>query len=238
MRLRQRPPILTLLMLAVLLPAPAGCGLIGGPRNSANIELRKENQALRDQVATLERQREQDAAVIRSQQGPAATSRPVLPREQLGRLFTTHDIKLFRLTGGADLDPRRPGHEGLKVHVTPLDGDGDPIKAAGAFTVEAFDVAAEGGPAKVGTWAFDLDAARRGWTAVLNRYNYVLTCPWQSTPPRGGSLHVVVTFVDELTGGTFKKSVDVTVDVRGAEGPSTAPAPGPEPAPEPEDTTR
>jgi hypothetical protein len=224
---RRRPPLVPLLILGALLPAPGGCGLIGGPRNSANIELRKENQTLRDQVATLERQVQENAAVIRSREEASGTLQ-TLPRERLGRLFTTHDVKLGRLTGGADLDPRRPGHEGLKVYVTPTDGDGDPLKAAGAFTVEAFDVAAAGGPARVGAWAFDVEAARRQWSSVLNRYNYVLTCPWQSPPPRGGSLHVVVTFVDELTGGTFKKSVDVTVEAPAGEAPATAPATAPD----------
>lgn len=205
------PPARLLLALGALSLTCGGCGLIGGPRNTANIELRKENQSLRDKVAVMERQAEAAAAAIRSHEAEVG-SLPTLPGERLGKLFTTHDIKLGRLTAGADLDPQKPGHEGLKIYVTPLDGDGDPLKAAGAFTIEAFDLA-RGEGAKVGTWTFDVDAARRQWSSVLNRYNYVLTCPWQQqTLPTGGNLHVVVTFVDELTRGTFKKSVDVAVD--------------------------
>lgn len=197
-----------LLVLSVAL-ASGGCGLIGGPRNTANIDLRKENQALRDKVDDLERQAVADAAMIQSHQEKVGTV-PTLPRERLATLFTTHGIRLGKLTGAADLDSRQRGDEGLKVYVTPSDGAGDRLKAAGSFTVEAFDLSRDDG-AKIGTWTFDLEAARKAWSSVFTRYEYVLTCPWQ-TPPAGGSLHVVVTFVDELTQGTFRKSVDVTVE--------------------------
>ena len=211
---------LTLLIVSCFASASSGCGLIGGPRNTANIQLRKENQDLRNQIAALERQAQADAAVIRSRDAKVGTL-PTLPRERISNLFTTHDITLGRLTGGADLDPQQPGHEGLKVYLIPIDGDGDPLKAAGVITVEAFDLSREERP-KIGSWTFDLEAGRRQWTSVLNRYNYVLTCPWQEAPPTGGSLHVEVTFVDELTRGRFKKSADVTVEV--PPGPTTSPA--------------
>lgn len=222
----QRPTRLLLLVPALLglALASGGCGLIGGPRNTANIELRKENQTLRDRVAELERQAAADAATIRSHEQSIGTL-PTLPRERLDRLFTTHGIKLGRLTGGADLDPTKPGDEGLKVYVTPIDGDGDQFKAAGEFTVEAFVMSGAAPGAKVGTWTFDAAAARSQWMSVLNRYNYVLKCPWQ-TPPPGRSLHIEVTFVDALTQATFKETVDVTVDLppEASTGPATAPA--------------
>jgi hypothetical protein len=204
-----------------LTPALGGCFLIKNP-DKANIALRKENQEQAARIAELERQAAGDAAMIRSLQDRAGTL-PTLPYERLQRLFTTHDLQLGRLTGGADLDPGKPGHEGLKVYPAPLDQAGDPIKAAGAFTVEAFDLA-RGEGSKIGTWTFDLTQARDTWTSVLNRYNYVLTCPWQ-TPPQGADLHIVVTFVDELTQVTFKKTVDAKVDVPPSQpAPSTAPA--------------
>ena len=219
----------TLLLLFGMLSHSGGCGLIGGPRNTANIDLRKENQALAAKVAELERLRQADAAAILSHEDEVGTL-PTLPRERLDRLFTTHGIKLGRLTGGADLDPKRPGHEGLKVYVTPTDGSGDQLKAAGAITVEAFDLSREqGAGAKVGAWSFDVDATRRAWSSVLNRYNYVLTCEWQ-TPPAGGSLHVVVTFADELTQGVFKKAVDVTVEPPPASSPAVSAEPTTTPA--------
>ena len=202
------PRMLQFALLACCLPALGGCFLFKSP-DKANIELRKKNQELETRVAELERKSAGDAAMIDSLQNRAG-SLPTLPRERLAKLFTTHDITLGKLTGGADLDAAKPGQEGLKVYVTPLDETGDPIKAAGLFTVEAFDLSRDQKP-KIGTWTFDAEATRQAWSSVLNRYNYVLTLPWQ-TPPTGDSLHLEVTFTDELTQARFKKAVDVPVE--------------------------
>src|SRR5258706_13668578 len=85
-----------------------------GSPNSANIILRKQNQDLQEQIATLTRAREADAATIRGLQERIGTV-PTLSQERLEKLFTTHGIKLGRLTGGADLDLNKPGDEGIKV---------------------------------------------------------------------------------------------------------------------------
>lgn len=197
-----------LLLLACLAPALGGCSLFKKP-SKANIDLRKQNQDLQAKIDELNRQHTADEASITTLQDKSGTL-PTLPRERLARLFTTHDLKLERLTGGADLDPSKPGQEGLKIYVAPLDQAGDPIKAAGAFTIDAFDLSGGPAPKKIGTWTFGVDVAQEHWTSVLNRYNYVLPCPWQ-TAPSGSNVHIEVTFLDELTQTRFKKSVDVTV---------------------------
>lgn len=193
---------------SLLCGGAGGCSLLKKP-NKANIELRKQNQELQTRVKDLEMQHEGDVSRIHGFEQKAGTL-PTLPEERLAKLFTTHDLKLGKLTGGADLDPAKPGQEGLKVHATPIDQAGDPLKAAGSFTVEAVDVSGTQ-PAVVGKWTFDAAASSQAWTSVLNRYEYVLTCPWQS-PPAGSSLHLSVTFIDELTQGKFTKTIDVTVE--------------------------
>jgi hypothetical protein len=126
------------LVLVVL--ALSGCG----SPNVASIEVRKKNQDLREEVESLKRAREGDAATIKALQGKVGTV-PTLPEDRLAKLFTVHGLKLGRLTGGADLDREKPGDEGLKVYATPTDDEGEAFKAAGSFTVEAFDLA-DGGP--------------------------------------------------------------------------------------------
>ena len=88
-------------------------------------------------------------------------------------------------TAGTDTDqlaivfsPAKPGDEGLRVFVTPTDDAGDALKAAGVFTVEAFDLAGPQ-PVKLGTWTFDLAASRKLWSSFFNRFHYTLPCPWQ-----------------------------------------------------------
>jgi hypothetical protein len=182
----------------------AGCG----SPNVPSIAVRKENQALKNQVATLQRAREADAATIRSLESRGATTVPSLPAARLENLFTTHGLRLGRLTGGADLDRGKPGDEGLKVYATPTDDEGEPFKAAGSFTVEAFDLAAK--EPHVGRWTFDTRTSRDAWIGAMLARAFVLTCPWQ-TPPQHAELTVKVTFHDELTGREFHEQKVVNI---------------------------
>ena len=187
----------------VLLFFSLACGSPSG----ANITLRKQNQDLRDRIATLTTAREADAATIKGLQEKVGFL-PTLPQARLEKLFTVHGIKLGRLTGGADLDRAKPGDEGLKIYAYPTDDDGESFKAAGSFVVEAFDLAAN--PAEVGKWTFDTDAARKCWNGVALSHQYVLTCPWQK-PVTHEELTVKVTFRDELTGREFHEQEVVKV---------------------------
>jgi hypothetical protein len=179
----------------LLLLTAAGCG----SPSSANITLRKQNQDLQDQITTLTRARKADAATIAALQQRVGTV-PTLSQQRLEKLFTVHGIKLGRLTGGADLDHSKPGDEAIKVYADPTDDDGDAIKAAGSFIVEAFDLAAN--PPELGKWTFDTDATRKLWNGSLLSHQYVLTCPWQK-PPQHEELTIKVTFSEELTRREF-----------------------------------
>jgi hypothetical protein len=186
----------------------AGCG----SPNVPSIAVRKENQSLRDQLATLQRARDADAATIKSLESHATTV-PSLPNAQLENLFTTHGLALGRLTGGADLDRDKPGDEGLKVQATPTDDNGEPFKAAGSFTVEAFDLANPDAPA-VGRWTFDTKAARDAWVGSVLVRAYMLTCPWQQQgPPKHPDITVKVTFRDQLTAREFTQQKLIKVQL-------------------------
>jgi len=191
----------------LLLCAAAGCG---GP-DTANIAVRKENQELRDRIATLEKARGADAATIQSLEGRIPTV-PTLPKERLDRLFTVHGLELGRLTGGLNSDSNKPGDEGIKVYAVPTDQDGQPLKAAGSFTIEAFDLSNTQTPL-VGKWTFDAEAAKKAWNGSALSYRYVLEAPWQNGPPAKPELTVKVTFTDELTGRQFsgQRVVNVTL---------------------------
>src|SRR6476620_2472063 len=84
-----------------------GCG----KPNKANILLRKENEKLQDQVAKLKQQHETDQASIAGLSARTGTVKSLEPA-RLEKLFTVNGIQLGRLSGGADLDPSRPGDEG------------------------------------------------------------------------------------------------------------------------------
>jgi hypothetical protein len=213
---------LRLVPLVLLLLAVPGCGLLfGGKPSDVNIKLRKENAGLREKIKTSDAKAAADQQVIAGLREQSPTL-PTLPPERLARLFTTHGLKLGRLTGGWDAKPKEPGDEGVMVHVAPIDDAGDAIKAAGSFVVEAFDLA-DAGSTRVGRWEFDLAKTRTAWRGVLLDYNYVLECPWQQPPPAHPELTLKVTFVDELTQVPFH--AQQTIKFRPV--PTTGPASGP-----------
>ncbi len=190
-----------------------GCGR----PSAANIELRRQNQELRDQLDALERQREADLATIRLLEGSRETL-PTLPQERLDRLFTTHSLRFGRLTGGARLNRDASVDDALKVYVVPLDAARDELKAAGSFTVEAFDLAQPESPL-VGRWTFDTEEAKKHWYGDALLYEYVLPCPLERAPAHE-ELTLRVTFVDELTQRTFEAQKIVRVTIRPSGGES------------------
>ena len=212
---RRRARSLTLCLSLALLPLLPGC--FGKP-NKPNIALRKKQQELTRQVEQLRREREGYVAQIKALQSQSGGGLQTLPPERLDNLFTAHGITLGRLTGGADLDRQKPGDEGLKVYATPVDQQGQKLKAAGSFVIEAFDLAATGDN-RVGRWAFDVKQARDAWNGMLLQYGYVLTLPWQQKPPAHGDVTLKVTFTDELTGRSFTQQKVVKVNLPpGSEG--------------------
>jgi hypothetical protein len=202
--------ILRLLGIICIYSCASGCS----SPSTANIELRKKNQDLTDQITTLTRTHEADQATIQSLQNHNTI--PTLPQDRLNKLFTTHGLELGRLTGGADLDHNKPGDEALKIYATPTDDEGEPLKAAGSFTIQAFDLAATN--PEIGKWTFDTEATRKAWLGQLMAHAFVLTCPWQTTPTHE-ELTIKVTFQDELTQREFHAQTVVKVKL-----PVTQPA--------------
>lgn len=196
------------------LAAWIGVGLAGagcGSPSRANTELRKENQQLQSELTRLRQQHEADqrtVAGLRDRSG----SVPTLPATRLAQLFTTAGIEFGRLTGGADLDPNKPGDEGLAVYIVPVDQTGDRLKAAGSFDIDAFDLDDPQHPL-VGHWHIDVEHARAAWTDIMLEYGYVFTLPWQERIPRHPNLTVKATFLDELTQTPFTAQRVVKIKV-------------------------
>jgi len=184
-------------------------GCFGTP-SQVNIELRKKIQALESQNSGLEQQNQRLRQTIAALEGSRPTTRE-LPAVELKNLYVAYGIKFARLTGGIDLDPKKPGDEGIRLYITPFDEQGDEIQAAGSFVVEAFDLD-EPQNARIGRWEFSTAEARKLWRPMLLEVAYVLTCPWQ-TVPRHPNLTVRVTFTDELSRASFTIQRPITVNL-------------------------
>lgn len=195
----QRPLTPGFFFAVTCLLLPLGCR---GP-NKANIELRKQNQELSATVNRLRADNEQLQADVRrleSQNEMVST----LPSERLEQLWTVADLGFGRLTG----TDRRAEGAPLKVYLRPLDRHGSTLKAAGAITVEAFDLDAD--EVRLGKWEFPLEQAKSLWTSGGLLNEYVLVCPWEGDPPAEGTdLLIKVTFVDALTQRRLQKTKEV-----------------------------
>jgi hypothetical protein len=195
------------------------CTGCGNP-SAANIELRKQNQQLTEEVQSLKQQQQGAQQVIQGLRQAKGTL-PTLPTTRLAKLYTTHGINFNRLTGGADIDPNKPGDEGLAVYVFPVDQYDQKLKAAGTFDIEAFDLANPSDPL-VGKWHLDLEQANAGWNATLLEYTYGFILPFQK-PPRHPDITVKVTFFDELTQTPFTNQKVITITLPPPPQPASRP---------------
>src|SRR5580658_2802070 len=124
--------------------------------SQANILLRKENQQLTAQIASLQARDAGLEAQIRVDQSQPGATTPSLPEDRLEQLFTAHGLSLGKYTNGDDA---------LRVYAVPIDEQGQPIKAAGTFKVELFDLAEANN--RLGTWDFSIQQARDSWLGSL-----------------------------------------------------------------------
>jgi hypothetical protein len=179
----------SLLLVFLLLP---GCG----SPNQENIRLRKVTQELQGKLDQCQTQAEADKQTIigLERRSPAI---PALAPEELEKLWVTRGLKFGRFTGGYPIDRTQTGDQGVQVYIVPTDENAMPIQAAGAFVVEAFDLALPG-DTHIGRWTWDAPAAKKEWREFLIDYTYVLKCPWQKIPMHP-DVTIRVTFTDELT---------------------------------------
>ena len=155
-------------------------------------ELRRENAALKAEVHELRLSAAKREKLIQRLRG--------LGEKRLDLLFTVARIELGRYTAGADLDGK-PGHDGVRVYLRPLDRDGHAIKAAGSVTVRLFDLDRQGDNL-LATCEFPVEKIAAHWHGGFGTYHYRFDCPWKR-PPTDGEVTVRVVFTDYLTGRSF-----------------------------------
>ena len=89
-----------------------------------NIRLRKINQDLSAKVTDLTTQNDSKQRTIDGFVKRIPTT-PILPPDELKKLWVTAGLTFGRFTGGgADLDDKKAGDEGLRVYLCPTDENG------------------------------------------------------------------------------------------------------------------
>ena len=154
---------------------------------------RRENEKLKTDIQDMQTELLARQKQIRTLQG--------LGEKRLELLFCVTDVKLGKYTAGVDLDDK-PGHDGIRVYLTPIDADGHPIKAAGAVKIQLFDLAAKTDDNLVAVHDFPVEKIAACWTGGFMTYHYRFDCRWKA-PPKHDEITVRITFTDYLTGKTF-----------------------------------
>ncbi len=179
----------------------------------------------------LTRHCEQENAVLQqdlARQQQQIETLQALGDKRLQQLYFVESIQLGRHTGGWDLDDK-PGQDGIKVFLVPHDQYGSAIKAAGAATVQLYDLAAEPDKTLIAEFDWPVDELPDSWASGFMSYHYTLDCLWGDNPPANDIITVRVVFVDYLTGNTFQAQkvckIDLTVPPDKPDAPDVPDAP-------------
>ena len=175
--------------------------LLSGCASPEVARLAAEKVAAEREVARLQ----QETAALRNDLAAAqqqAQTLRALGEKRLELLFQVKSLDLGRYTAGYDSDGK-PGDEGVRVYLAPIDREGSAIKAAGAVAISLYDLAQAPGRELVGTYNWPVEQIGKQWVSGFLASHFRFDCPWQSGPPAHDEITVRVVFTDYLTGKTF-----------------------------------
>ncbi len=198
-----------LLLLGGLL---TGGGCQGNPENGADgseVDLAADNAHLQSKLAEQERhisELEKQLAVLRGFDNNKLVTLVRVTEMQLGRYTRCYD-------GDADgID------DGLVVYINLRDGQGDVMKAAGAVTIELWDLAEKSGSQQLGNWHIAGAELPGYWLGGPLADHYRFELQWQDEQkPRHVNLTIKARFEEALTGNSFEAQKMVSASLGRAE---------------------
>lgn len=211
--------------LAVSLAALCG-GCDQGQDEQFAVEAKKVVQA-ESQTARLQRELAEARDLLAQRDRQVADLLGLGGPERMKKLYLVQRINLGSATAAVDLD-HKPGDDGVKVYIEPVDQHGSVLKAPGSVTVQLYDLAADPKDNLVGELHSDVDQTAKCWSSGFVAYWYSFTCPWKAGPPKHDQITVRVEFVDYLTGKKFQAQTVVKAALPAA---TTQPATQPDTQP-------
>lgn len=188
----------------VVLPACQSSGLLA--------EQHKINDALRHDVARLERALEKRDGSIAGMKQQIDTLK-AFDADRPVDLFAPVKVEIVSRSGGYDYDGK-PGDDGVKVHLRPIDADGDAVKVPGRIKIQLLDMSNLGSPKVLGFCEFDdPDKLRQAWHSRFGTQHYTLKCPFSAGAeiPASRKVTVHAEFVGFLTGAPLTAVKEVGV---------------------------
>lgn len=196
---------MTFLVLAIFLASV----LLGGCRTAkadlpvwqSNKRLLQKNNALKDQMKTLETENKQ----LKQQ---AETLANLGKDVRLENLYHIQSIRISNPTGiytkEKDQKPR------LLIYFSPLDEAGDPIKASGSLEVELWNIAGKQNESLVHKWEIPPSKLKKDWGSALMDSFYRVALDLPENMPQSGDFLIRLSFTDYLSGKvlTARKSLN------------------------------
>lgn len=177
----------------------AAAGLFTGCAPLVPVDVRRENQRLKEQIEADKNELAARQASLDELSRQLAIARG-FTAEDLKKIFFPEKLVVDSLTGGQDYDDNPAnGDDGVTVYVRPVDKEGDTLKVAGDLRVELFDLESPPADNRVGLYVIPADQIGKNWYGKLMTNHYAIKCPWQHGPPKHPEITVRVTFVDYLT---------------------------------------
>lgn len=160
-------------------------------------ELTLESSQLQEQIEQSQRENEQLKEQLQTLSG--------LPEGvRLENMYSLERVKLGRLSGFFDKD-KDGKREKLIVYVTPVDGEGDGIKATGSMNVQLWNLSKPEDQALLGEWDVPPGELKKVWFKTILAVNYRLTFDISDKVESFDEpLTAKVTFTDYLSGKVFK----------------------------------
>lgn len=182
------------LLWMVIFIALAGCQA-QRQRQAECTECLRKNQELEKQLNSQQQNLAQLQEQIKTLQN--------LPPGRLEQLVTVDHIELGRFTG--PIDKNNDGlSDGFKVYLVLRDRMNDVVKAAGAFELELWDLAAGEAGRMLGKWRFGPDVLQKHYLSGLLTEHYLFEVPFaEGKYPQHSSLTLKLRFTEVLTGRSW-----------------------------------
>ena len=195
----------SLLICLFLLPLLVGCD---DYQQQRSLELEKQRDDAIQKSQTLGKLVEQLSTKSTTDKSQIKTLQN-LGDKRLDLLFHVVKIDISKHSGGVDIDGK-PGHDVIRIFLSPRDRDGSAIKAAGNVKIILYDLAAPEDKNLIGKYEFPIEKISKHWASGFMTYHYSFDCKLPASLTHD-KITIHVTFTDYLTGKTFTAQKSITI---------------------------
>jgi hypothetical protein len=182
----------------------SGCGVGSARKNPHEIKVQKIEREKTELMRDLQQARAENEQLAEQIKALSA-----LPKDNHANPYALTSISITKYSNFYDKDDDGK-REKFIVYFTPIDPDGDALKASGAVNVQLWNLDNLNGQALLDQWQVEPDSLRHMWfdTLVSAGYRLVFDTP-EKLDILAHPLTVKVTFTDYLTGEILRDQLAI-----------------------------